>query len=113
LNFAIETFLTELVFQFQIQAFEQSGLDFWRLWTSTVADERDRIVEILSKNPSERDADDLERALGAYLGSQRQLFENNPKLAGIVLSDAASIAAISTSRFSIPDYRNSQIHAEG
>ncbi len=106
LLFAFETFLTELILQFQIDAFQDAGMEFWRHWTSSVADERDKIVEILNR-ASSRDVSALVAAVGAYLYHQEMLFASNPKLAGIRLSDPRSIETLADPLFAIPDYRGS------
>lgn len=104
LVYAIESFLVELIVQFQIRVVEDEEL--WKRWAPKVSPARQRIVKTL-QNRSRRTARETEvvNAVQAYLTLQRSIFTEDERFASIVLSDPESVDALIDPLFVIPDYQ--------
>lgn len=105
LIYAIESFLVELIVQFQIRVVEDDEL--WKQWAPKVSPARQRIVRKFQKptRGTERETE-VVNAVQAYLTLQRSIFTQDERFASIVLSDPESIDALIDPLFAIPDYQN-------
>lgn len=81
---ALESFLIALIMRYQLVAFSDRNLSFWRNWTDRPHPDRIRIVKALRK----RDEKGTVRAMNDYLSDQRVAFKSNRALARVQFADA-------------------------
>lgn len=105
LIYAIESFLVELIVQFQIRVVEDD--EVWKQWAPRVSPARQLIVKTLRKRSrgASREAETV-NSVQAYLSLQRSIFIEDERFASIVLSDPESVDALVNPLFAIPDYQN-------
>jgi GntR family transcriptional regulator, transcriptional repressor for pyruvate dehydrogenase complex len=90
LLFALETFLIRLLMQFQLEAHRQEGVDFWRRRADGFREHRHAMITAMRAGDGQTLVDRWE----IYLAGQQALFETDPRLSHISLSDPESIRTV-------------------
>jgi GntR family transcriptional regulator, transcriptional repressor for pyruvate dehydrogenase complex len=100
LIFALETFLIRIVMQFQVHVNGEKGLPFWRKQAEPYAGHRHRMIEYFDTGKR----DQVPGEWCAYLDDLDDLFQNDPVLSVITLSDPDAIRTVDEIVLNIPSY---------
>jgi len=101
LLFAIESFLTKVVVQVQLDVWDGRPSQFWCDRIAAFDGVRSRIIACVAAHNEEGAV----RAVSGYLENQYELFRSEPELAGFGVTDPVAMARALDEMFEVPEVR--------